>query len=819
MLKSRDLKSHVDLRDVVRQHWGAPQRQTRRYDVHFSKWRQDGRQASFTVYSDSFKDYGGDGASGDIFDFIQREHNLDFRESLQWLAAYCGISGEISASKQASLVLNSYPEKTGAPPPQAWQDAAQALLAEAQARLWDGSHDSNTILQYLRRVRGLTTERIKAAGYGYNPRWTRSAWINPDTGKAAQLAPGIIEPWFYDGHLWALRVRCRVGNLAQFIGQADDTLRGDTSPKYLNLAGSVQSGALYNGDAIYDGCRVLLVEGGFDAVLANQVLPDDVIAVTLGSATTRPTEAQRALFSRAREIILLLDNDTAGQDAQAYLQRALSGRVKIARLPQGKDVTAFITAHDGDLCAVVDAAIGAAWWPAGVPDAVRSTLLTYFRPSTAPVVEMLNAAASAGLLDAACFTMDELLTANEVLGYGLAEKTIRRIIDELESYFLSKLETVKDLSFVSNSGKKGRRAHHYALKSVEDVRQALIAWAVPRIYEKYHDTTGESATVAIPTAGMIAAIGFPQDEAERLAQALNMAYQPAYDAQDNQQDWMSKRALQVLNRLTQRLNDTASTPFPRHWPLDSATHYRAAFLRATNDAGQRRSRREMCELLGIANGSLKKMLHLAGLEKEQERGEYEIAEIKHADALEQQVQRLSRTLKGYPMTILAHDVQADTVSESVYHGADSQAYVARQLAEGKQIALKFQVANHYIEATSAPPQTSVPPAESARETASTPTRPPQPRPTPPRKRPRWYGPTYSPYWVRDQLLLALLRMGRLRDVGYGRYVDVLTGEAFDEPTARQLLQVLLPHEAISYPALDDPLLLEMLSLGGVLDSS
>lgn len=805
-----DLKQRVDLREVVRQHWGDPVRRNGRYDVHRSMWREDGRRASFTVYKESYKDYGGDGATGDVLTFMQRERGFSFVEALHWLADYCGIGTTKTAPTRPVIGPNSYAAQrlaAAAPPAKVWQKVARAAVRQAEVYLWSGAADAQLALAYLRDVRGLNDQTIKAARYGYNPAWRRLQYTHPETGKRVSLAPGIIEPWVFAGNLWAVRVRCRVGNLAAALGLPDDTLRGERSPKYLNLAGSKQSGAFYNGDAVAAGSTVLLVEGGFDAMVAQQACAGtDVVAATFGSATNLPNDLLLARLRTAARVILLLDDDEAGQSAQAKLLAALGDQAVALRLPTGKDVTEFVVERGGDLPSLLADATRPAWWHDGVPDSVRSALMKYCRISSAAIVELIHRATARGLLHPDCFTINEVLHANEELAFNLGPKTIRRVFNEMTGYLWTKMETSNRPKSVSNSVQKGRRAVTYALVDRATFIASLLAWATPRIYERKHRTTGDDALVAQPTPAMLQAIGMSADEAEALAPALDQAFKRAYALQEHKQLAASERALRELARLTESLERTHSTPLPTQWPLNDAAHYRAAFLRATNDPSERRSRREMCQLLGAANGSLSHLLKLAGLEKQHSEGEYEILPLRRPFDLENEARRLSGTAKGYPKWLLSYDETGAVVHKTRYNGADSQAYVLHEVAAGRDVCLQLQVANHYHATSEEPPQ-----IERARKAGG--------GGSSSSKRPRFYGPGYDPQWVHEQLCLALQRMGRLAWAGSATQpqalLDVLTGEIHTEGLSNYaMLELLLPHHTV--PARLHPLVIDAVQLGGEL---
>lgn len=813
-IQAETLKTALDLRDIVRLMWGAPYRSHHSYNVYHARWRDDGNRPSFTVYATHYKDYGGSGESGDVFSFLQEELNLSFPEALLWVEKHTGTLPDLPRQRTEQ---RSRPAAQNEPPPADWQRAARDTLRATQRYLWRDEPDAKRVRDYLRHIRGFSDETIQRAGYGYNANWRRVAWQSPETGRHIYLAPGIIEPWETDGALWALRIRCRVGNLAQHLDMPDETGKhGDPLPKYLNLAGSKQSGALYNGDAVKPGGDVLLVEGGFDARLAEQCLREssqsEIAVVTTGSATNYPGRRRLRQLQQAARVLILMDNDSAGQQAQQQLIESLDGKAVSVQLPAGNDVTDFVMAHHGDLVSLLHDALSPAWWQDGVPDSVRSALLTYFRPVTAPVIEMMNTALHHRLLDPDGFSIQDVLRANQETNFNISDGSIRRVINELTGYFFAKVDTESTTpDSVCNSAKKsrGRPTAIYTIENRARLSDEIVRFAVPRIIEKFHPVDDESGIVAEKLPDLLKRLASRDPEVTFETDFVTEQLEEACEIQGQVQETASKRAQRAMVRLVTGLKQEHSTPLP-YENLNTPLRYRAAFLRATNDPDKRRSRREICALLGISNSSVSRIVKRAGLRKLHESGEFEVVDIPRTDNFIRQVQRAARDVRGYPRYLTA--ILPDARLIRLVFCEDVEEEVAVLYEQGATITVCYQVANHYISVTETLPdpvvnetdkqktdkQNADPPDDSssdtpqAAQTAVTPSEGTD-EATNTRKRlsRRYFGPSHSPYWIHGQLRLLLLRTGVIRRLPGSEtlFVQMSTGDVLDDPDLRTLMNL------------------------------
>jgi hypothetical protein len=263
---------------------------------------------------------------GDAISFVQQREQVRFGDALQRL----GLDG-VSRPAQPAPAPARPPEPTE-PPPTAWQQAAQTLVADSIAALHG---DYAKPLTYLRR-RGFTAATIATVQLGYHPQdaWVpRSAWgLAPDRERPRLWLPrGIVIPWFSDGQLWRVVIRRPTGD-----------------PKYYCIPGG--SNAIYNAAAIRSDRPLVLVEAAFDALAIQQTAGDLCAAVATGTTGGR-TLRWIARIARAPTVLLAYDNDAGGETPIAYWRDVLRERAQIWRpytddpagmLERGLDVRGWI---------------------------------------------------------------------------------------------------------------------------------------------------------------------------------------------------------------------------------------------------------------------------------------------------------------------------------------------------------------------------------------------------------------------------------------------------------------------------------------------
>jgi len=269
---------------------------------------------SFIVFPDTqtWHCFGACSTGGDIFSFIMRYENLDFRGALRVLAERAGISlrplSEQERERQQQI------ERLRRINAIAAEYYHQTLLASDAARY---------ARNYLKE-RGVAPETITAFQIGYAPdAWhalqehLQSQGFSVESGLEAGLLVQSDRGRIYD------RFRKRIifpirdvrGYVVGFGGRA----LGDGEPKYINTPqtllfdkGSILYGIHLARDTIRETGTVVLVEGYMDVIIPHQFGFHNLVAV-MGTALT---EAHiNVLRPITQTLILAFDPDEAGRRA------------------------------------------------------------------------------------------------------------------------------------------------------------------------------------------------------------------------------------------------------------------------------------------------------------------------------------------------------------------------------------------------------------------------------------------------------------------------------------------------------------------------
>jgi DNA primase len=296
------------------------------------------RTPSFYVYPDqgSWHCYGACSTGGDVFSFLMKKENLDFREALQALARETGID----LAQEQGDGLHRQRESLHD------LNAAAAAFFAAMLRDNPGAAEAR---DYLRR-RGIDAETEERFGLGYAPAgWNalRDYLYEKGYDYETQLLAGVVKRHEEQGNYYdafrnrvIIPIRDRMGRVIGFGGRVLD----DSQPKYLNTAETPvfrKSQVVFGIDAahaaIREADRAVIVEGYMDVVAAHQYGFTNVVAC-MGTALT--PQQLRQLQRDTRNFVFALDADSAGREATIRgLNQARESLSKVSRMavnPGGK---------------------------------------------------------------------------------------------------------------------------------------------------------------------------------------------------------------------------------------------------------------------------------------------------------------------------------------------------------------------------------------------------------------------------------------------------------------------------------------------------
>lgn len=288
---------------------------------------------SFTVYENTQSFYCfGCGAGGDSVSFMRKIENLDYIDAVKVLAQRAGMQMpddgyDDSLSKKRRTILE---------------------INRETARFYHNymmSEQGKVGLQYFLN-RGLSQKTIRHFGLGYAPnKWDELLKHLKSKGYnvSDMLAAGVVrkgEKGYYD--YFRNRVMTPIidvrGNFIAFGGRVLD----DSKPKYINTSDTLAYkktnevfGLNYAKDSGKDS--LILCEGYMDVIAMHQAGFTNAVA---GCGTALTNEQVRLLSRYAKEIILVYDNDEAGQKA---LNKAISLfdqvdiKISIPTISGGKD--------------------------------------------------------------------------------------------------------------------------------------------------------------------------------------------------------------------------------------------------------------------------------------------------------------------------------------------------------------------------------------------------------------------------------------------------------------------------------------------------
>jgi DNA primase len=312
----------------------------------------DERSPSFSVNAeDKLYHCFGCGVGGDVFRFVEEKEGLGFPDAVEALGERYGVELERVAEDPRA-------EETRK------KRARLSELLERAAKFYAGFlHDSpqaERARTYLGE-RGLGEEALREFGVGCAPgSWDSILLRGQQAGYSVEeiMAAGLVlKSQKGQGHYDRFRsrivfpIRDARGRVQGFGARA---LLPDQKPKYVNSP----EGELYSKrrtlygierarPAIAKASRALVVEGYTDVIACHQAGIRDAVAV-MGTAIT--PEQVKLLSGYAEEAVLALDADRAGREAMLRAEGVASGRrlrLRVARMPAGKDPADLLAGGDG----------------------------------------------------------------------------------------------------------------------------------------------------------------------------------------------------------------------------------------------------------------------------------------------------------------------------------------------------------------------------------------------------------------------------------------------------------------------------------------
>lgn len=183
--------------------------------------------------------------------------------------------------------------------------------------------------------------------------YVRGRGFTDATQRRARL--GFVDSWYEES---GIRVPGKTIAIPWFDGKrivAVNFRRLDGEPKYQLLSGSAK-GLLYHPSTVDPTRPLVLCEGEFDCLLANQEAGDVAQFATLGSASDKPTPATLTILAACSSLFLAYDADAAGDRAAESLSAMLPRAVRI-RPPAKANDLGGIHASGGNLRAWIKSAI------------------------------------------------------------------------------------------------------------------------------------------------------------------------------------------------------------------------------------------------------------------------------------------------------------------------------------------------------------------------------------------------------------------------------------------------------------------------------
>ncbi|QDU57071.1 DNA primase [Aeoliella mucimassa] len=358
------IRQAVDIVDLASNYLQL-RRQGRIYVAH-CPWHDDSRPSlQINPERQTYKCWVCD-IGGDIFSFLMRLENLEFREVLEMLAERTGISLAATAAPTV---------EPGSPGDKRTQLAAMEWAAGLFQQHLRQSPHAQSVLEYL-ADRGINEQMREQFQIGFSaPDWE---WMVRQS-RQTRFSPAVLERvgliGSRDGGGYYDRFRGRLifpirdvrSRPIAFGGRVLPQFADDRSAKYVNSPETPlysKSDQLYAldiaRDAVKDTGHLVVMEGYTDVIMAHQ----HGIANAVACCGTALGERHLHLLRRfTDQVVLVLDGDEAGQRRTSeVLELFVANQVdlRILALPEGQDPCDFLRANGREAWqSLIDTAVDA----------------------------------------------------------------------------------------------------------------------------------------------------------------------------------------------------------------------------------------------------------------------------------------------------------------------------------------------------------------------------------------------------------------------------------------------------------------------------
>jgi hypothetical protein len=271
---------------------------------------------------------------GDVIQFYMLWKDVDFQSACAELSARMGESNtQLSTPKPVPVSLTTLPGEQ-------WRLRAEQFISWAEANL--AGEVGSGARKYLDKERGLSPETRRAFRLGYNP---TNLYDDPTrwglAGRKIWLPRGIVIPGFSQGQPWYVKIRRPLPGdvLGNHVGE---WRRRDSLPDVKFGGPRGGRSTLFRLEMLDHLPVLILAEGEFDVMLLWEYCPDFCDAGTLGGASARFDALDLALLTRYLTVLVVHDDDRAGEEGRRYIATLQSriGRI-ISIPPPAHDLTDF----------------------------------------------------------------------------------------------------------------------------------------------------------------------------------------------------------------------------------------------------------------------------------------------------------------------------------------------------------------------------------------------------------------------------------------------------------------------------------------------